>query len=207
MLSAISAELQLNFLEAKNRDLKNFNVKGSRTGLVSPVNVTFSETGVIPPPRMFSDNNTITLSIRSEPLTSETKMRTSIMELDSEQHFKNEKQTLPPDHPMVTIIDDDVPAKEPRMSAVPSKSALKKPKTCSSSSVTVSNSGNFSSSNQALNCNTQVSCSPRFSYGFPAKSSSNNSSSLPCLPRTRPLVVLICLRRRIMPDRGRCVPT
>lgn len=51
--SAISAELQLNFLEVKNKELKSFNSRGSRVGLVAPFGSHLSD--LVPPPRMFSD--------------------------------------------------------------------------------------------------------------------------------------------------------
>lgn len=206
-MSAISAELQLNFLEAKNRELKNFNVKGSRTGLVSPVNVTFNEIGAIPPPRMFSDNNTITLSIRNCDVSETGKNRTSLMEVDppeyeasceeQKQHFNHHPDSHHNDHHMVTVIDDDAPAKEPKLSAVPVKSALKKPKTSLlSSSVPISTSGHSSSSHSSLpsNNSSQVSSSPRFCYGFPGRGSQGEPSSLPAssnpLTRNRPFVVV-----------------
>ena len=55
--SAISAELQLNFLEAKNRELKSFNSRGSRVGLVAPFGSHVSD--LVPPPRMFSDPSSV----------------------------------------------------------------------------------------------------------------------------------------------------
>lgn len=205
VLSAISAELQLNFLEARNRELKNFNIKGSRTGLVSPVNVTFNEIGAIPPPRMFSDNNTITLSIRNCD-SNEIGNRTSLMEVDPPEYeasceernqFQSSchRESYHQDHPMVTVIDDDAPAKEPKMTAVPVRSALKKSKnTPLSSSVPVSsaNFGNSHSSSGVLQ-NTSFS-STRFCYGLPGRSSGDSStisatSSNP-LTRNRPRVVI-----------------
>ena len=211
VLSAISAELQLNFLEARNRELKNFNVKGSRTGLVSPVNVTFNEIGAIPPPRMFSDNNTITLSIRNcDP--SERNNRTSLMEVDPPEYEASceERRHFQPsvrdcyhqgDQSMVTVIDDDAPAKEPKLSAVPVRSALKKAKNTMSSSVPVS-SANFGSNHSTsgvhipkTSSSSHVSSSsPRFCYGLPGRSS-GDSSSMPSaasnpLTRTRPRVVI-----------------
>lgn len=60
MRSAISAELQLNFLEAKNRELNSFNSRGSRVGLVAPFGSHVSD--LVPPPRMFSDPSACTHS-------------------------------------------------------------------------------------------------------------------------------------------------
>lgn len=55
LMSAISAELQLNFLE-KNKDISSkFNTSRSRLGIVSTVGQTNVD-DVLPPPRMFSDN-------------------------------------------------------------------------------------------------------------------------------------------------------
>lgn len=145
MLSAISNELQLNF---SNRELKKINVKGSRAGLVSPVNVTFPEVGAIPPPKMFSDSNTITLSVKGDPppredIPNNSHSSTMSMEVDGDEvdrrkedssfnnyprHIHHQSHSDPVDHPMVTVIPDDAPVKEPKLSAVPVKSALKKSK-------------------------------------------------------------------------------
>lgn len=213
VLSAISAELQLNFLEARNRELKNFNVKGSRTGLVSPVNVTFNEIGAIPPPRMFSDNNTITLSIRNNDVSDGKSNRSSSdMDVDpmegmevtceSQQHRNHfqskQQQELYHDHPIVTVIDDEAPAKEPKMSAVPVKSALRKSKTPSSSSISVSSSSDqFGSSHSNPSQNNNNSSSSRFTYGIPQRSSgtsSGNGASIAAstnpLTRCRPIVMI-----------------
>jgi len=143
VLSAISNELQLNF---SNRELKKINVKGSRAGLVSPANVTFPEVGAIPPPKMFSDSNTITLAVKGDPpredIPSNSHSSTMSMEVDGDEvdrrkedspfnypRLMHQSHSDPVDHPMVTVIPDDGPVKEPKLSAVPVKSALKKSKT------------------------------------------------------------------------------
>ena len=110
------------------RDLK-FNVKGSRAAIASPVEVTFTEIGAIPPPRMFSDTNAITLSIKSE--SSEAQRSAPGMDLDEMQVQGKQTEcsdSLPDrDSPQVTVIrDDDLVKEPPDASAIPKKSVLKK---------------------------------------------------------------------------------
>lgn len=134
-------------------------MKGSRAGLVSPVEVTFSEIGAIPPPRMFSDTNTITLSIKSDSGEAQQKSApVSSMEVDSddeakkadpENNFVSFERDLR-DSPSVTIIRDEESTKEPLDSAaVPKKSVLKKSK-LSSSSVSSNIPANNSTANFSL---------------------------------------------------------
>ena len=133
-------------IDSSNRDLK-FNVKGSRTGIVSPIEVTFSEIGTIPPPRMFSDTNTITLTIRSE-VNDQPK---NIMEVDCDDEAKAQSKTTsvtnnsllpvgeqesPRNSPCVTVIrDEDLVKEPPELTSMPKKSALKKSKTTASSAI------------------------------------------------------------------------
>lgn len=118
---------------------------------MSPIEVTFSEIGTIPPPRMFSDTNTITLTIRSE-VNDQPK---NVMEVDCEDEAKAQStmtsvtnnsllpvgdQESQRNSPCVTVIRDDDPVKEPpELTSMPKKSALKKSKTTASSANTSAN--------------------------------------------------------------------
>lgn len=101
---------------------------------MSPVEVTFGEIGAIPPPRMFSDTNTITLSITSDSSDSQRNGFVNHMDVDAGDNedtdgADSDAQSFQRDGPSVTVIRDDEPAKEPLdATAVPKKSALKKSK-------------------------------------------------------------------------------
>ena len=139
---------------------------------MSPVDVTFCEVGAIPPPRMFSDSNTITLSIRSdcgEGARNGTAVR---MEVDGASDEAKGVESSSGDSlsPVVTVIRDDESTKEPLdASAVPKKSALRKSRV------------------SAASLNSQPPSNGTSSHASNGASSSSSSSHIPSNSFSLPL--------------------
>lgn len=147
--SAISAELQLNFLEAKNRELNLFNSRGSRVGLVAPFGSHVGD--LVPPPRMFSDP-----SVGSATLGNDVKSSAIVAGSLNQQRFSDiqsdvNDQEMTEQHQIVVS------------SSLPKRSALKKTRfgsypipsnqinSCTSYPTDVRSSPNFSSSVHSSN--------------------------------------------------------
>lgn len=103
--------------------------------MFGPITLSFSDIGPIPPPRMFSDP---THSLVMHIVNSLENHDLNCQDDDDECSHTQPKTTIPvciiksadgsADSFTNPIIEDEVPAKEPQLSAVPKKSALKKPR-------------------------------------------------------------------------------
>lgn len=145
LMSQLAAELNFNFaLDAKNKAIKearemqqsNGKPLAPRPGVHIPV--SFSDVGPIPPPRMFSDSSHQQSLLQAMSNIHSANDENVCDRCDSPMPSAfncNQKSTIPvciikndcdgDDNP---IHEEEVPAKEPQMSAVPLKSALKKPR-------------------------------------------------------------------------------
>ncbi|RWS16483.1 Phosphatase and actin regulator 1-like protein [Dinothrombium tinctorium] len=169
-----------------NQDATNASIEP-----ISPLNLEFRDIGPIPPPRMFSDPSNSTILQNENVSESSVDIDDDDMNAfykDNEDYDLNDpeleqihKTTIPvciiknvgegEDSLPTAIIEEEIPAKEPQLSAIPRKSALKKTKVSNSSSCPTSNTFDYNhhsnvthSASATAESSQRPQVPPRFTY-------------------------------------------